>query len=407
MRFGTCLVAVIATLLLAPAVSSQEADKGGRGTAAPFERPCDLAKVETISGTVESIERVTPATRGCVGIRLILATPAGRLPVHLGPEWFVQRQERWPQVGGEVEIVGRRTELDDGPALIASEVRMEDGVLVLRDERGRPVWSAWRRAGPPARAERGEPRPLGAGGWQARGRYGRLFDPGTVTSITGVVETVERFVPLKGMTPGVRLLLRSEGETPTVHLGPAWFVENQEVALTAGDGVTIRGSRVPTEAGPIFIATAVSRGEEILTLRDEKGIPVWCGFRACGNESAAAPTGEVAEGCGLYDPETVVTVRGEVTRVERGRTAARGAGIHLHVWVGETTYDVHLGPEWFFEEQGLRFRAGDQVEIRGSRLDLDGSPALIAARLRFDGKVVELRDAEGCPLWGRGRPRHP
>jgi hypothetical protein len=39
------------------------------------------------------------------------------------------------------------------------------------------------------------------------------------------------------------------------------------------------GSRITYEGKPAIIAAEVKKGDEVLRLRDEKGIPVWAGRR--------------------------------------------------------------------------------------------------------------------------------
>jgi len=45
------------------------------------------------------------------------------------------------------------------------------------------------------------------------------------------------------------------------------------------------------------------------------------------------------------------------------------------------------------------------VEVKGSRITLDGAPALIAQEIKRGGESMVLRDANGFPLWAGGRAR--
>lgn len=64
------------------------------------------------------------------------------------------------------------------------------------------------------------------------------------------------------------------GGTISVHLGPAWFVENQELVIQPGDTLEATGSRVIFDGAPALIARTVAKGEEELVLRDEAGFPM-------------------------------------------------------------------------------------------------------------------------------------
>ena len=65
----------------------------------------------------------------------------------------------------------------------------------------------------------------------------------------------------------------------SVHLGPAWYLENQETQIQEGDMIDVLGSRITFEEGPAILAAAVRREDQGLHLRDEDGIPVWSGWR--------------------------------------------------------------------------------------------------------------------------------
>jgi hypothetical protein len=67
-----------------------------------------------------------------------------------------------------------------------------------------------------------------------------------------------------------------------VHLGPQWYLENQDVKIEPGDRVEITGSRVTVQGKPTIIAAEVRKGDEVLQLRDAAGVPVWAGWRKRG-----------------------------------------------------------------------------------------------------------------------------
>lgn len=119
----------------------------------------------------------------------------------------------------------------------------------------------------------------GGGGWGAGTAYARLYNPQTVESISGEVVSVDHITPMKGMSYGVHLMVKTDRETISVHLGPGWYLENQDTAILANDRVEVRGSRVTFEGKPAIIAATVKKGEAELTLRDAAGFPTWSGWR--------------------------------------------------------------------------------------------------------------------------------
>jgi hypothetical protein len=107
----------------------------------------------------------------------------------------------------------------------------------------------------------------------------------------------------------------------------------------------------------------------------------------------------------VYDPKTVETVRGEVIAVERFNGKGMSAGRHLRIKTEKETLSVHLGPEWYLEQQDVEVEAGDVVEVKGSRVAFEGAPAVIAAEVRRGDATLTLRDASGWPVWSGWRRR--
>lgn len=92
-----------------------------------------------------------------------------------------------------------------------------------------------------------------------------------------------------------------------------------------------------------------------------------------------------------------------------GRLA--GIDLHLHVTFlalvksDRESLSVHVGPERFLASEGIAFKVDDRVAITGSRVKVDGAPALIASEIAVGGKSVTLRDKDGVPRWAGRRMR--
>jgi hypothetical protein len=119
----------------------------------------------------------------------------------------------------------------------------------------------------------------GSGGWGTGTPYQRLYDPSTVETITGVVESVEKITPRKGMYPAVAITVKTDKEFIPVHLGPEWYIGRLDIKVEKGDKLEIKGSRATLDGKPVIIAAEVKKGENTLILRDNAGIPVWAGWR--------------------------------------------------------------------------------------------------------------------------------
>lgn len=119
----------------------------------------------------------------------------------------------------------------------------------------------------------------GSGGWGMGTQYQRMYDPKTVETISGTIESIDKITPMKGMYYGIHLLLKTDKETIPVHLGPGWYIERLDTKIEKGDRVQIKGSKVTMMGKPAIIAAEVKKGDSVLKLRDENGTPVWAGWK--------------------------------------------------------------------------------------------------------------------------------
>lgn len=145
------------------------------------------------------------------------------------------------------------------------------------------------------------------------------------------------------------------------------------------------------------------------------------GLAAAASIAVAAPRGFGWRGSGgwaphgaygrMFDPKAVVTLTGTITSLaEITPMRGMGAGVHLMLKTGAETVDVHLGPQWYLESQDADLQPGDVVTVRGSRIEIDKQPVVIAVEVKRGGDVLVLRDADGTPRWAgwrRGGPPGP
>jgi hypothetical protein len=119
----------------------------------------------------------------------------------------------------------------------------------------------------------------GSGGWGPGSQYNRIYDSKALETITGEVTAIDRITPIKGMSGGVHINVKTDKETISVHLGPSWYLENQDIKIEVKDKVEVKGSRVTFGGKPALIASEIRKGNEVLTLRDEAGFPAWMAWR--------------------------------------------------------------------------------------------------------------------------------
>lgn len=119
----------------------------------------------------------------------------------------------------------------------------------------------------------------GNNGWGPKSTFNRMYNAVTVETIKGEVVSVDKTAPMKGMSYGIHLMLKTNKETVSIHLGPAWYFDKQNYVIKAKDKIEIRGSRITYNGKPAVIAAEVKKGSEVIKLRDENGYPVWSAGR--------------------------------------------------------------------------------------------------------------------------------
>jgi len=119
----------------------------------------------------------------------------------------------------------------------------------------------------------------GGGGWGPGTPYTRMYNPQTVELLSGEVVSVENMTPMRGMGAGVHMMMKTDKETISVHLGPSWYIENQDITIAPADKIEAKGSRITFEGKPAIIASEVKKGADVLMLRDASGVPLWSGWR--------------------------------------------------------------------------------------------------------------------------------
>jgi hypothetical protein len=119
----------------------------------------------------------------------------------------------------------------------------------------------------------------GGGGWGPGTSYARMYNPQSVETISGEVVSVDQITPMKGMIYGMHMIVKTDKETISVHLGPGWYIENQDVEIVPEDKIEVKGSRITFEDKPAIIAAEVKKADDVLMLRDASGIPAWSGWR--------------------------------------------------------------------------------------------------------------------------------
>jgi hypothetical protein len=118
--------------------------RGSKGwePSSAYCRLYDAKHVTTVKGTVQRVEKIVPLKGMGEGVYLMLKTDTDTLPVHLGPEEFVEKQPIVLQAGDAVEVTGSQVSCDGKPAFLAAIVKRGPETAKFRALNGRPAWAA-------------------------------------------------------------------------------------------------------------------------------------------------------------------------------------------------------------------------------------------------------------------------
>lgn len=136
------IVGVIA--VIAYAEPGQGCRGNGPGMGNGYHRMYDPAKAEIVKGHVASVEQISGRRGRGTGVVLSLKTGTETLSVHLGPSWYINKQDAKFAAGDVVEITGARAARSGQDIFIAAEIKKGNETLKLRDENGVPLWAGWR-----------------------------------------------------------------------------------------------------------------------------------------------------------------------------------------------------------------------------------------------------------------------
>jgi hypothetical protein len=113
----------------------------------------------------------------------------------------------------------------------------------------------------------------------------------------------------------------------------------------------------------------------------------------------------------FYDPNTETTIKGTVEEVETAELPGGGLSqqargkfsgpIFLDLKADSGTLRVVLGPSWFLESKGVKFAAGDQVEVTGSKFQDEDT--IVAREIKKGDQVLVLRNGQGIPEWSHAQ----
>jgi hypothetical protein len=109
----------------------------------------------------------------------------------------------------------------------------------------------------------------------------------------------------------------------------------------------------------------------------------------------------------FFDEDTLVYITGEITDINREYKPLSDMADGLAVTVKTEDGKSHLvtvGPTWFtsFYKKKWDPAVGDRVDIRGSKVTVDGTDMIMARWGRKDDLQMTVRTRHGKPVWDLG-----
>ena len=231
--------------------------------------------------------------------------------------------------------------------------------------------------------------------------YNNMYDAKTVENISGSVINVEHVSLDKNMSDGIHLLLNTVNGNISVNLGPAWYIDNQDIQIIKGDNISITGSKVTYNGDQVIIAKEIIKGNQLLKLREDNGYPLWSGS---GNIYSQNGWGRGSNYNNIYDAKTIEVISGMVISVDQiSLDKNMSDGIHLLLNTVSGNISVNLGPSWFIDNQDIQIIRGDNISVTGSKVTYNGDQVIIAKEVIKGDQLLKLRDENGYPLWSGWR----
>ncbi len=101
------------------------------------------------------------------------------------------------------------------------------------------------------------------------------YNAAAETTLSGVVQETREFFCAISEEQGLHLVLRTGDGDRLIHVAPARFLRAQGFRFENGDQVKVIGSPVNYQGEDAMLAREITRGNEVLAVRDHQGQPLW------------------------------------------------------------------------------------------------------------------------------------
>jgi hypothetical protein len=348
----TLVAVVVVAVLLVPAVVLAQTCN--------FDLRYDPQCVSTISGTVLTTINYDPGNPLMGPQAVILSSGNQTQTVFLGPGWYLSQAGITFNPGDTITVTGSSRNIAGTNYFIASNVTTPRGTFAIRNAVGTPLWGSMMNlpigAGsicPPMVSVPSPPTtimsyPIGAGPVCPSTTCPSTTCPSTVCppavvvtptaastcatcppygagpaipgplvpfnsfniiTISGTIERGYEQQTAEDVAPGLVLLIRQDDPNTRpqrVLLAPVGVMAQSGLDLSRGQHIVVQGSPVNIRDDYIVVATQVSQGCTVFSLRTCAGIPMWACTAPCPPCPTTIVTPPVGAGpCATCGPRTM------------------------------------------------------------------------------------------------------
>lgn len=100
-----------------------------------------------------------------------------------------------------------------------------------------------------------------------------------------------------------------------------------------------------------------------------------------------------------YDPATEATLKVSVEQLKLVPPTGPKPVAYLVTKSGADTVQIFLCPKSFLDAMGVDFKAGEDLQVVGSKVKQDGADLILAREVTKGGDTLTLRFKDGKPAW--------
>ncbi len=110
-------------------------------------------------------------------------------------------------------------------------------------------------------------------------QFTKLYDASTEMAVMGDITKLDTVQNGFGRFPGLQITVKNDKQEAPVYIAPLWYLSDKKITLKTGEIIKVTGSKINYQEKDKIIARTFEYQKNEITVRDEKGVPVWAGKR--------------------------------------------------------------------------------------------------------------------------------